>query len=161
MQLLLPQLTHLPKDCRTKTFQAEVETWKYIKNNQWIYILQKPITVTIICKNLSNHTEDVILHQTGILQLESSCKDYTDFFVLETISSTSCNISHYVPKLDITDDCCLLTRRFNKTVPIQLAPIKLTTIDFSKLGYANKKLDEFNQIVTDQLNKPFIIRHTK
>ena len=31
-QLLLPQLTHLPKDCRTKTFEAEVETWKYLKN---------------------------------------------------------------------------------------------------------------------------------
>ena len=58
-------------------------------------------------------------------------------------------ISHYVPKLDITiDDCCLLTLRFNKTVSIQLAPIKLTTIDLSELGYANRK-GEFNQIVTN------------
>ena len=161
-QLLLPQLIHLSKDCRTKTFQVELVTWKYIKNNQWIYILQKPITVTIICKNLPSHMKNVVLHQTGILQLEPSCKGYTDFFVLETTSSTSRNISYYVPKLDITtDDYCLLTRRFNKTVPVQLAPIKLTTIDLFELGYVNKKLDEFNEIITDQLNKPFIIRHTK
>ena len=82
--------------------------------------------------------------------------------MLETTSSTTWNISYYVLKLDIiTDDYCLLTRRFNKTVPVQLAPIKLTTIDLSELGYVNKKLDEFNEIITDQLNKPFIIRHTK
>ena len=31
----------------------------------------------------------------------------------------------------------------------------------SELGYANRKLDEFNETVTDQLNKPFIIRHIK
>ena len=99
---------------------------------------------------LPNHLEDVVLHQTGILQLEPSCKGYTVFFVIETTSSTSRNISHYVPKLDITtDDCCLLTRRFNKTVPVQLAPIKLMTIDLPELGYANRKLDEFNEIVTD------------
>ena len=30
-----------------------------------------------------------------------------------------------------------------------------------ELGYANRKLNEFNETVTDQLNKPFIIRHTK
>ena len=97
--------------------------------------------------------ENVVFYQTKILQLEPSCKDYTDFFVLETTSSTNRNISHYVPKLDITTDCCLLTRKFNKTVPVQLVPIKLTTTDLSELGYANRKLDEFNETVTDQLNK--------
>ncbi|XP_076660006.1 uncharacterized protein LOC143363281 [Halictus rubicundus] len=106
--------------------------------------------------------EDIVLHQTGILQLEPSCKGYTDLFVLETTSSSSRNISHYVPKLDITtDDCCLLKRRFNKTVPIQLTPVKLTNIDLTELRYANKKLSDFDKIVTDQLNKPFIVQHTK
>lgn len=161
-QLLFTPLNRMPEDCRTETFKAEVETWKYIKYNQWIYVLQKPITVTIICENQLNHMEDVTLHQTGILQLKPSCKGYTDLFVLETTSSTSRNISHYVPRLDITtDDCCLLTRKFNRTTPIQLTPIKITNIDLSELKYANKKLSEFDQIITDQLNKPFIIRHTK
>ena len=110
------------------------------------YMYFRSRSVTIICKNLPNHMENVVLHQTGILQLEPSCKGYTDFFLLKTTSSTSRNISHYVPKLDITtDDCCLLTRRFNKIVPVQLAPIKLMTTDLSELGYANKKLDEFRR----------------
>lgn len=161
-QLLFPQLTQVPKDCRTRTFQAEVETWKYIKNNQWIYILQQPITVTLLCDNIPNHMEDVVLHQTGILQLEPSCKGYTDLFVLETTSNSNRNISHYVPKLDITtDECCLLKRRFNKTVPIQLTLTKLTNTDLSELQYANKKLCDCDKIVTDQLNKPFIVQHTK
>ncbi|KAK1120230.1 hypothetical protein K0M31_012597 [Melipona bicolor] len=94
--------------------------------------------------------------------LQLSCKGYMDLFVLKTTSSICQNISYYILKLNTTtDDCCLLTRRFNKTVPIQVVPIKLTTVDLSKLRDANKKLDKFNQVVTDQLNKLFMIRHAK
>ena len=36
-------------------------------NNHWIYFLQKPMTLIIICKVNKEYTKDVLLHQTGVL----------------------------------------------------------------------------------------------
>ncbi|KAK9686977.1 Baculovirus F protein [Popillia japonica] len=46
VQLLSPHIDSIPNDCQTKNIKAVIETWKYIGTNQWIYVLQKPTTLT-------------------------------------------------------------------------------------------------------------------
>lgn len=162
VQLLSAHQKQIPDDCQIRNIKAEIETWKFINNNQWLYVLQKPVSLTLLCDESQNHMEDVVLHQTGLLQLQPLCKGYTDHFVLEATRNINKNITHQVPTIDILeDDCCLFENRLNKTDPIHLTPIKLTNIDLGELRYANKKLKEFDQIVTEQLNKPFVISHSK
>ncbi|GLV43804.1 hypothetical protein CBL_11616 [Carabus blaptoides fortunei] len=162
VQLLSAHTNRIPDDCRTRNIKAKIETWMYIKNNQWIYVLQKPVSITLLCDSSQNHMEDLMLHQIGLLQLQPSCKGYTDNYVLETTGNINKNIIHHAPALDILeDDCCIFNDKLNKSVPIHLTPIKLTNIDLGELRYVNKKLNEFDEIVTKQLNNPFIISHTK
>lgn len=160
-QLLLTHINFIPKDCEKINIKAEIETWKDIKNNNWLYVLHRPTTITFLCDDSPGHIEDVVLKNTGILRLHKSCKGYTDHFVLQSNSETIENFLNIVPNIDIKeDDCCNLNKKLNKSETISLNPIKLTNIDLNDLRYANKKLEEFDKIVTDQINKPFIITHT-
>ncbi|CAK9814137.1 hypothetical protein ANTPLA_LOCUS8083 [Anthophora plagiata] len=51
---------------------AEVETWKYVSNNQWPYVLQHPTALTILCGENKNHIKNIVLHKTGMLQLHNN-----------------------------------------------------------------------------------------
>ncbi|XP_043251579.1 uncharacterized protein LOC122396899 [Colletes gigas] len=161
-QLLSRRTSKIPEDCDTKTIRASIETWTYIQNNQWIYVLQKPTTVTIVCQGDGYHMEDIVLHQTGILHLESQCKGYSSIYLLEPTKQTIRNISHYVPSISIVDsDCCMVDLNKVKIDATHLEPVKLTNIDLSDFKYATDKLNEFDQILTHSLNEPFIVTHTQ
>ncbi|CAK9814886.1 hypothetical protein ANTQUA_LOCUS8263 [Anthophora quadrimaculata] len=162
VSLLTSRMDHLPRDCSTKTIHAEVETWKYVSNNQWLYVLQHPTTLTIICGEEKDHMEDIVLHKTGMLQLHNSCKGYTMLFSLEPTSQVNKNVTHIVPKMSITSsDCCVLEPNYiSRNAPPLLKPIKLVNIDLNDLKYNNKKLNEFDEMLTRRLKEPFIVTHT-
>nr|XP_012143825.1 PREDICTED: uncharacterized protein LOC105662855 [Megachile rotundata] len=161
-QLLSPHISKIPEDCDTKTIRANIETWTYIQNNHWIYILQKPTTVTILCQEGKDYMEDIVLHQTGILSLDSQCKGYSNIYLLEPTKQTKKNVTHFAPPISIVDsDCCVVEMDKIKIDSTRLEPIKLTNIDLSDFKYANKKLNEFDQILTKNLNEPFIVTHTR
>ncbi|KAK9739053.1 Baculovirus F protein [Popillia japonica] len=138
VQLASPHITKIPEDCPVKNI---------------------PTTVTLLCDE--THMEDIVLKRTGVLYLDKKCKGYTDLFILEGSNEISHNITaHYVPSLNILEDDCCLETKINMNTPIPLQPIKLTNVDLSELKYADKKLNEFDEILTNQLNKPFIVQHT-
>ncbi|CAK9806363.1 hypothetical protein ANTPLA_LOCUS4856 [Anthophora plagiata] len=158
--MLSPHVREIPIDCETKTIKVTIETWKYISNNEWIYVLQNPTTLTVICNE--NHMEDVILEKTRIIRLQNNCKGYTNLFALEATSKTNRNITYYIPSINIiNDDCCILTLHLEKIKSPELKTIHLTNMDLSDLKYANKKLNEFEGILTKQMNQPSMITHAK
>ncbi|XP_063981145.1 uncharacterized protein LOC135164593 [Diachasmimorpha longicaudata] len=162
VQLLSPHITQLPRDCDTSTIKAVIETWKYVRNNQWIYVLQRPITVTTLCTGEKAHMEDIILHQTGIFSLHSQCKAYTESYVLESTNRTSQNISFYVPTIRITEeDCCIRLPNISKEHTELLQTVHLTNVDLNDFKYASKKLSEFDEALTKQINEPSIATHHK
>ncbi|XP_029054113.2 uncharacterized protein LOC114881473 [Osmia bicornis bicornis] len=160
--LLTSHMDHLPRDCSTKTIHAEVETWKYVSNNQWLYVLQHPTTLTIICGEDKDHMEDIVLQKTGMLQLHNNCKGYTMLFSLEPTSQVNRNVTHLVPRMNIiSSDCCISAPDYVKQdTPTALKPIKLVNIDLNDLKYNNKKLNEFDEMLTQRLKEPFIVTHT-
>jgi len=151
VQLMSAHVKKIPEDCRTKKIKATFEVWNYIGTNQWLYILQNPTTLTLMCTG--NHMEDVVLHQTGLIKLQPKCKGYTNMVVLETSNEESKNITHHVPSLDIQVDCCVQDFKEEAPEVISLKPIHLTNLDLHELNYANSKLNEMDQIITNQLNK--------
>lgn len=161
VQLLSPHVTQLPRDCSTKTISAEMEVWNYIRNNQWLYVLQKPTTLTIICDD-NHHMEDIILQKIGLIQLRRGCAGYTMLYSLETTNIVKKNITHYVPRINLTeDDCCVInTNSLLHKAASSLKPIKLTNIDLTDLKFNSKKLNEFDELLTHRLKEPFIVTHT-
>lgn len=154
VQLLSPHVHNIPKDCQTKNVVANIETWKYVGDNEWIYVLRRPTTLTLICKDQS-HIEDVVLHNTGLIKLHNVCKGYTDLYVLQASSEEEKNITHHVPPISlIEDDCCIMEKKIPQTDGVKLNPVRLANIDLSELKFAKKKLNEFDEVITEHMKKP-------
>lgn len=157
-QLLSPHVKSIPEDCQIRFINAKIETWNYIDNNEWLYVLQKPTSLTLLCGK--ERIEEIILHHSGTLKLSENCKGYTDTYLLETSDKKSKNVSHFVPVLNILlDDCCLTNLNLKEEDPIQLKPVHLTNVDLTELKYADNKLHEFDEILTNQMKKPFLSSH--
>lgn len=160
VELLNPFIKKIPSDCTTKITAIDSEIWRYIPVNQWIYVVQHPTTITIICSDSQSYMDDVTIHQTGILQLKETCKGYTNSFVLETTDDSKANSSYYIPIISITnDDCCTTSTLPDKLKTKLIRPIHLLNMDFSNLKYANKKLNETEKIILHRLTEPFIINN--
>lgn len=88
--------------------KAVIETWKFAGHNQWFYVLQRPTTLPIICKNDKEEITEVILHQTRLIKLGIHCMGYTNRYALETTNFADKNITFYIPNISIiTDDYCI------------------------------------------------------
>lgn len=112
-----------------------------------------------MCEN--NHLSEVILQNAGILKLHNGCKGYTNEYVLETTTEEKRNLTHYIPQIDLLeDDCCLSNLKITQE-EIKLKPIRLTNINLNELKYAETKLNEFDQILTEQLEHPFTTSRTR
>ncbi|KAK9687374.1 Integrase zinc binding domain [Popillia japonica] len=160
LQLLSPHVKLIPSNCRTRNINAAFETWEYINNNQWLYVLHRPTTLTLVCEENKDGIEDVPLHNTGLIQLKGRCKGYTDTYVLQTSNQYFTDITHIVPQISITDDdCCLLSNETKKQAKLHLPAINFGNVDLSELKYASKKLNELDDIITDELEKPFKNSH--
>lgn len=161
VELLTQHITSIPESCNTNTIKASISTFNYLSNNNWIYVFSNPTLLTLVCgKEHSLKTYDVVLQNTGILTIEPECTGYTDYFILETTGDKTTNITYYIPSINIIqDECCDFNKLPVDLKTIQLDPVKLINVDLSELKYANKKLQDFDEILNDQINKPFIIRH--
>ncbi|XP_076664986.1 uncharacterized protein LOC143367247 [Andrena cerasifolii] len=162
IELLSSHISKIPLSCTTKTIKGTIETWNYIARNQWIYVLHEPTTLTIMCGGNQDHMEDIILKKSGIIHLQPHCKGYTNLFMIDATFESSRNATYYIPHMNIIDDdCCNLLPHLKTIESTALKPIHLTNIDLTDLKYASKKLNEFDEIITKQINQPFIITHTK
>lgn len=160
MQLFSKSTTSIPKTCQIKHLYAEVEIWHKLGLNQWIFVVSKPTTLNILCLNHTNHEE--VITNMGILYLDSGCKAYSDYAILETsMDLNTVNISSKIPTTDITDDDCCRELKNNLTFKnIQLQPITLTNLDLKELKYAQHKLSQLDEVLQEQLNKPFVVKHS-
>lgn len=61
----------------------------------------------------------------------------------------------------LKDDCCILSHHLETIESVTLKPIHLANIELTELKYADKKLSEFDEIITRQINQSFIVTYTK
>lgn len=160
VMLLSIHESNIPSDCQTRIVQAQIETWNYISNNQWLFVLTKPTTLTVMCNHSRQSPQDFELQKTGILKLSQHCSGYTDYNVLHATDSERRNMTHVIPSISIINDaCCILDETFHKRPAKLLQPIRLTNIDLSDLKYADKKLRDLDESLTNQMKHPFQFSH--
>lgn len=158
VQLLSPHSHKIPADCDVKTSPLQSETWKYIPSNQWVYFVQHPTTLTIICEKKQSFMEDITIHETGMIKLDDNCKGYTNTYVLETVNHKKENMTYYIPNSNIIpDDCCTpVSQPIVLEVP-HLNIIHTSNVDTSDLKYTSKKLNETEKILSQHSNQPYTI----
>ena len=103
VKLFVNTIKEIPKDCNTKTLFGNIEIWQNLKSNQWIFVLNRPEKLTIICKEI----KEEIIQNTGILTLEDGCKAFALQTQLIANSKTETEYKHIIPTINITmDECC-------------------------------------------------------
>lgn len=161
-ELRLSSPNRVPKDCSTKVIKLNAEVWHQLNTNQWLYILTKPTHGTINCESANIITTDVQLQGTGILTLNKSCKYYTSSTLLVATSKQMSTYNNFIPKIDITkDDCCTERQQILTKEDNNMKPILLNNLDLIDLKHSQHQLEEFDNILQNDLNKPFIVHHTK
>lgn len=160
IQLFSKITKEIPKSCQVKTMHADVEIWQNINPTQWLFVTSKPMSLNILCHNTPDHEEEI--NKMGILTLDSNCKAFTDTNTLETqtiLENKTTTIK--IPITDITQDDCCVKHQINLTLnSLQLQPIKFAHLDLNEIKFAQHRLQQFDEILQEQLSKPFIIQHS-
>lgn len=160
-ELKLKQLSSIPSSCRTKTMKTEMEIWHPLSSNHWLFIVTDTTVGTINCDEATNSVLDVQFHGTGILQLRSRCKCYTTSTLLIATSNQTTNYTNYIPQLDIIgDDCCIREQQYLLQTE-EMKPLQLHDLNLDDLRHAQHKLRQYDEILQQNLNKPFIVQHSK
>lgn len=159
--LKINEVSKIPDDCPTRTIKAQIEVWHPLTTNSWLFIITKRITATISCSNIQNQILDVNLNGTGILKLRSKCKCYTFNSMLTATSERKSNFTNYIPSIDINaDDCCIHHRQYLQQNDYEMKTIQLNNLDLDSLRHSRHKLEQFDEILQENINKPYIIRHS-
>lgn len=158
--LLSPHITQIPKDCQIVKLTADLETWHHIGPNEWIYVLHRPTTITVMCEK--NNITEVVLRATGLFKLQQGCRGYSNEYILEASSEVRKNTSHYLPQIDLLeDDCCFNENNQPKEELIRFKPVRLTNVNLDELKYTETKLNELDHVLTQQMEHPFMSRKTQ
>lgn len=156
--LISKAVNEVPKTCTTKFIYGNINTWKPLVNNKWIFIQSEPTKLTIEC----NITEisDVNIIGTGIFNIPNDCTAYCKGTKLIT-KNKFINLTIPLRTLElnlVNDSCC----NINKFIGItsNVAPIHLQNIDLDEINTKTKStfkslLDNSDRV----LEEPHIIRY--
>lgn len=148
----------IPEDCPTKIIKANLEIYHKISPLEWIFVVTEPITATISCEPDKDKFHEATLNGTGILRLDPHCRCYTLSALLISTNNITANYTNYIPNLDITtDDCCV--KEIEKLGNMELEPIQLTNVNLDELRHAKHKLQQFEETLQTEINKPFLGEH--
>lgn len=159
IQLFSKLTKQIPSSCTVKTMHADLEIWQNINPTQWLFVVSKPTSLNILCYGTSDHEE--IVNKIGILTLDTNCKAYTNTNTMEPETNLNNKTTVIkIPITDITQDDCCIKHQINTTLnSLQLQPIKIAQMDLNEIKFAQHRLQQFDDILQEQLSKPFIIKH--
>lgn len=143
MAVILDSTKEVPSSCEVSTFAANINTFQPLKDNKWIFILQRKTPCVLQCGETSTHHN---LEGSGILKLEKGCKVYTTFVTLVASDEVTTNTSHPIVTVDIEDYC---TSKIMLETPQEIIPLKLNNIRLDTLKALKEELNQY----TEKLNK--------
>jgi hypothetical protein len=148
----------VPSDCNTKSVKASMEIWHNLNPNQWIYVVSRPVHATISCQPNTENIIDVTQKRVGIFELQPKCRCYTMTTTLVASSNITRNFTNYIPKININhDNCCIEKEDLLEST--QMRPLQFDNSDLDALRHAKHKLQQFDEILAKEVNKPFLAEH--
>ncbi|EFA12276.1 hypothetical protein TcasGA2_TC001489 [Tribolium castaneum] len=98
---------------------------------------------------------EVRIEKSGILTLQPKCRCYTESTVLIANTNSLANAINFMPDINLNeDDCCI--RKIEIIKSEEMEPINLKNLNLEELQNAHDKLAQYDNIIQDSLNKPFI-----
>jgi hypothetical protein len=151
VKLVQPRL-ELPKNCETRLVQVKNTIWTQLDNNEWLYFAPDAESVTILCND--KNPLDVIIIGVSKIPLNSGCKGYSSFALLQTsviVKAKSMKKEDILSKVNFDFDCLEeLGIRFNtSSSPIKLE-FKHVASHLDDLKHASYKISELEKEITEQ-----------
>ncbi|XP_046961251.1 uncharacterized protein LOC124530924 [Vanessa cardui] len=116
-ELLSNVISALPEQCQTDFIYGQLDLWKQISNNRWIYIQSQSNKLSIECNNNKNSELNIL--GTGIITVPINCYAYckSTRLIPKTVS-IKINVTTIHPDFNIIlDSCCTLDKFKNEIKP--------------------------------------------
>lgn len=152
VSIITTQPKVIPETCKISTLVAETEIWHQLRNNKWLYILSQPVSLSLICKETQPMT-DFILNGRGVIQLQPDCQGYTSNTIIYAESETTFeyeNIAPTIPFKELNFSNPVSTLLQNTT----FEPLRLTNLHTQELKFLSHKLNQFDEILQENILKP-------
>lgn len=157
-EILSKVLTSIPVQCKTEFLNGNLDIWKPLINNRWIFVQTKPTKLSIDCSDSELVEKNII--GIGLVNIPVHCTAYcksTKLYTNDNVLNITAPITSFSNFNLINDSCCNL-EKFKQTVndapPIKIQNVDLENIDFSQ-NIFDKHIKDLNKII----NEPHIIKY--
>lgn len=156
-EVLTKVLTGLPTQCETKLLYGNIDIWKPLLNNRWIYVQSSPSKLSIDCVNSDLTVLNIL--GTGVLNMPCNCTA----FCKSTKLIPKFNVLNFTFLVDKTDfniarDVCCDLNITNKLIK-KLEPINLETLNLESLKSYKQLSYSFVKESEQILNQPHFAKY--
>lgn len=137
----------LPLQCKTKLIFGQIDIWQELKGNRWLFVETEPIKLTVECQTT---TSEYKLLGTGILNLKTNCKAYSNYKEFIAKSNITITVKPILSDFNLIDDPCCDKSKFNLIKP-KLEPLKLLNVNLDKITSVanNRFIADIDEIVNE------------
>lgn len=150
-EVSLLQSKSIPKNCVKKVIDLEKSLWTPLGNNEWLFVSPEEESMTVLCGE--QDSRDLHLKGVGILVFHTSCKGYGSQVYIQSSRIIQTNITRkdIVPSITRNIGCCEdIDMKVNMSNIALNLPLKDTVTRLDDLRVAGKRLDEVQQMITEQ-----------
>lgn len=136
-ELLAKVISEKPTQCETKVLYGNLNIWKSLTNNNWLYVQSEPQKVSVDCTNTKLYETNIL--GTGILNIPKDCIGYCNsatFIPTHNVLQIASPINH-VPDFNLINDTCCNLDKVNAEIS-NVSPIRLHNIDLDEFHSGNK-----------------------
>lgn len=158
-EILSKVLTTTPLQCKTEFLHGQLDVWKPLMNNRWIFVQSKPTKLSVDCINSEVIERNIV--GTGIVTIPVHCTAYcrsTKLYTSDNVFNITSPSTSYSNFNLINDSCCNYDK-FKETVdnapPINIQNIDLENIKFKQNAFNKPLLRKLDEII----NQPHIIKY--
>lgn len=155
-ELLSKVISELPKQCNFKIFNGEIDLWKKLNGNKWIFVQSTSSKISIDCSN-SESIEETILG-TGILTLPGLCTAYCKNTMLIS-SSDQFNITvnkNIITNFNLINDSCCNINKVNNIIN-NIPSVNLKNLDLDDLTLNKNMMAQ--TLFDTELDIPHIVQY--
>lgn len=155
-ELITKVVNQLPSSCKTEIINGNLNIWKSIKNNKWIFVQSQPIKLSVDC--IGSPLREHIILGTGVLQIPPGCTGYcksTTFISKSYFNNVTIPFIYSDFNL-IKDNCCNLAA-VEKVDNVSLVSIE--NVDLEDLNSYHSSLLHELKIAKELTDSPHIVKY--
>lgn len=158
-ELLSKVIKNLPVQCKTEFLKGDLDIWKNLMNNKWIFVQSHSVKLSIDCINSELVEENI--HGIGVLTLPKYCVAYcknTKLYANNNFVNITAPLSSFSNFNLINDPCCNVNT-FKESIS-NVPHITLQDLDTKNIDVNyNEIIKSFEKNLDKIINEPHIIKY--